>query len=58
MERGIPSPHSKGHLVITDQASDDIRSLFDWRNAPAPDGDQACGTMSAPVANHDLALAL
>jgi len=44
--------------VITDQTSDDIRALFDWRNAPAHAGGQACGTMSSPVANGDLALAV
>ena len=44
--------------MITDQTSDDIRSLFDWRNAPARADGQACGTMCSPVANDDLALAL
>jgi hypothetical protein len=44
--------------VITDQTSDDIRALFDWRNAPARANGQACGTMFSPVANDDLALAL
>ena len=44
--------------MITDQTSDAIRSLFDWRNAPAQAGGQACGTMFSPVANDDLALAL
>jgi hypothetical protein len=44
--------------VITSQTSDDIRSLFDWRNAPAGAGGEACGTMFSPVANHDLELAL
>ncbi len=40
--------------MIDDQRSEDIRALFDWRNAPQ-DGGPAAG---APVANDDLALAL
>jgi len=44
--------------VTTDLTSDDIRALFDWRNAPAHVGGQACRTMFPPVANGDLALAL
>jgi hypothetical protein len=38
--------------VIDDQRSEDIRTLFDWRNAPQ---DEAA---AEPVANDDLALAL
>jgi hypothetical protein len=53
-----PTAYAKGSLVITDQTSDDIRSLFDWRNAPARTDGQACGTMCSPIANDDLALAL
>lgn len=49
-----PVPRAKGSIVIEDQRSEDIRALFDWRNAPH-DGGQAAG---APVANDDLALAL
>ncbi len=33
-----------------------IRDLFDWQRAAAPPGQP--GGASAPVANHDLALAL
>jgi hypothetical protein len=56
---GVTQPRTqKGSLVITDQTSDDIRSLFDWRNAPARADGQACGTMCSPIANDDLALAL
>jgi len=40
--------------VIDDQRSEDIRALFDWRNAPQ-DGEAIPG---AAVANDDLALAL
>lgn len=40
--------------MIDDQQSEDIRSLFDWRNVP-PAGTQTPGS---PVANDDLALAL
>ncbi len=40
--------------MIDDQRSDDIRALFDWRNAPH-DSD---ATPAGPVANDDLALAL
>ena len=40
--------------MIDDQRSEDIRALFDWRNAPQ-DGESA---PAAPVANDDLALAL
>jgi hypothetical protein len=40
--------------VIDDPTSEDIRALFDWRNA-SQDGGQAPGS---PVANDDLALAL
>ncbi len=54
--RSLESPHlhSKGRTVINDQNSEDIRSLFDWRNVAArqerPEG--------AAVGNDDLALAL
>jgi hypothetical protein len=44
----------KGPIVIDDQQSEDIRSLFDWRNAPQDSGE----TTASPVANDDLALAL
>jgi len=40
--------------VIDDQQSEDIRSLFDWRNAPQDVSDRP----GSPVANDDLALAL
>jgi hypothetical protein len=40
--------------VIDDQQNEDIRSLFDWRNA-SQDGAETTGS---PVANDDLALAL
>jgi hypothetical protein len=40
--------------VIDDQQNEDIRSLFDWRNAPQDGG----VTNGSPVANDDLALAL
>ena len=48
-----PDPR-KATVVIDDPTSDDIRSLFDWRNA-SQDGGEA---PSSPVANDDLALAL
>ena len=40
--------------MIEDQRNEDIRALFDWRNAPHDGGE----TTAAPVANDDLALAL
>ena len=40
--------------MIDDQQREDIRALFDWRNAPHDAGE----TTGAPVANDDLALAL
>ena len=40
--------------MIDEQRSEDIRALFDWRNAPR-DSD---ATPGGPVANDDLALAL
>lgn len=46
---------SKGLIVIDDHSREDIRALFDWRNAGAHDGAQSNGS---PVANDDLALAL
>jgi len=48
------SRRAKGHPVIDDQSSEDIRSLFDWRSASHSGGEAA----SSPVANDDLALAL
>ena len=53
-----PTAHVKGSIVINDQARDDIRGLFDWRNA-ASRIEQASGATSSPaIANDDLALAL
>ena len=43
--------------MIHDQSADDIRGLFDWRNA-APRAGQADGAAAADVGNDDLALAL
>ena len=44
--------------MINDQTRDDIRGLFDWRNAASRIG-QAGGAASSPmIANDDLALAL
>ena len=40
--------------MIDDQQNEDIRSLFDWRNAPQ----EASQATASPVANDDLALAL
>lgn len=50
-------PNSKGHPVIDDPYSEDIRDLFDWRSAVAR-VDQPGGAASAGVENDDLALAL
>ena len=50
-------PHFlKGRIVIDNQSTDDIRGLFDWRNAavrPEPAG----GAAATDVGNDDLALA-
>ncbi len=43
--------------MINDQTREDIRGLFDWRNA-ASRIDQAGGAASPAIANDDLALAL
>jgi len=44
--------------VTNDQAVQDIRALFDWRNAPVGSGTPTRGTASAAVGNSDLELAL
>ena len=44
--------------MSTDQISEDIRALFDWRNVSAHASPQAVGTTASPVGNDDLALAL
>jgi hypothetical protein len=52
------TPRAKGSIVIDDQTREDIRSLFDWRNA-ASRIEQAGDAASSPtIANDDLALAL
>ena len=43
--------------MINDQARDDLRTLFDWRNAAAR-LEQPGGAASSTVENDDLALAL
>ena len=44
--------------MINDQTREDIRGLFDWRNA-ASRSEQADGAAASPtIANEDLALAL
>jgi hypothetical protein len=44
--------------VKDDQAHQDIRTLFDWRNAPVRDGAPPRARPSAPVHDDDLARAL
>jgi hypothetical protein len=53
-----PSLHTKGRTVIDHQANQDIRTLFDWRNAAGACGTPRSGPESAPVGNSDLELAL
>jgi hypothetical protein len=48
----------KGRTVIDHQASQDIRTLFDWRNAPGDSDTQGRNPASTSVGNSDLELAL
>ncbi len=49
----IPPSSAKGNTVNIDQASQDIRTLFDWSQ-----GAEADATGASSVANDDLELAL
>ena len=44
--------------MINDQTREDIRGLFDWRNAASRIGPAGGATPSPTIANDDLALAL
>ncbi len=44
--------------MINDQTRDDIRGLFDWRNAASRIERTDGATSSSTIANDDLALAL
>ena len=44
--------------MINDQTRDDIRGLFDWRNAASRIERASGATPSPAIANDDLALAL